>query len=280
MAVLLGFVVAVSYGSADFLGGRATRGSGSGPALLLTQAFGLIAAVVAAFVIGADELGSHDALLSAAAGLTAVGGLACLYRGLAIGRASVVAPISAVGAAVVQVSWGLGNGEDPGTVALVGVVIALVAVALVASTGGDPDEHRASTAVEVLFGVGAAIGLGFNLILFSETSTDSGLWPVVLARVVAVVFVGAALVVARRGLSVRREDVPVVAGGGLLDATATALLLVAVREGLLSLVAPVAALYPGSTVVLARVVDGERIGRLRIAGLCLALVGLALIAIR
>jgi drug/metabolite transporter (DMT)-like permease len=78
---------------------------------------------------------------------------------------------------------------------------------------------------------------------------------------------------------VRRDDVPVAAGAGLLDAGANALMLTAVRDGLLSTVAPIAALYPGSTVVLSRLMGIERIGRLRAAGLCLALVGLVLIAV-
>jgi drug/metabolite transporter (DMT)-like permease len=77
-----------------------------------------------------------------------------------------------------------------------------------------------------------------------------------------------------------RNDVAPVAGAGLCDAGANALVLLAVRRGLVTLVAPVAALYPATTVLLARVVLHERIGRQRAGGLALGLLGLALIATR
>ena len=53
---------------------------------------------------------------------------------------------------------------------------------------------------------------------------------------------------------------PAIACGGL-DMVANALYLIAVREGQLSLIATLASLYPASTVLLARVVLGERLGR-------------------
>lgn len=280
MAIALGIVVAFAYGSADFLGGRASRLSSTGAVLVVSQGVGLVTVIVAAVALGADEFGGHDAALGAASGASGIVGLACLYRGIAVGRTSVVAPLSAVGAAIVQVGWGLANGEDPGTVALIGIVVALVAVALVASTGGEPEEHRASRLTELALGSGAALGLGFNLVFLSETSTDSGMWPIVVARATALPLVVLAVVITRQQLAVRREDRPVAAGAGMLDVSANILLLVAVREGLLSTVAPIAALYPGSTVMWSRIVDDERLGRLRVAGLCLALAGLVLIALR
>jgi uncharacterized membrane protein len=122
--------------------------------------------------------------------------------------------------------------------------------------------------------------LGLFIILFSETGSDSGLWPAVAARTtpVPVLLVGLALL--GQPLAVGRVALPVVVAAGVLDATANALLLVALREGLLSLVAPVAALYPAATVVLSRIVLDERVGRARMAGLAVALVGLVLIGTR
>lgn len=84
----------------------------------------------------------------------------------------------------------------------------------------------------------------------------------------------------RRPLLVPSAAARIAIGAGVLDASANALLLLAIRAGLLSLVAPVAALYPASTVVLSRVLLHERLGRARLAGLVVALVGLVLIAVR
>lgn len=284
MAVFLGLLVAASYGSGDFLGGLASRTSPPGATVLVSQAFAALVAVPVAVVwavaAGTSAFSGHDAVLSIAAGLVTVAGLACLYRGLALGRASVVAPTSAVGAAVLQVGWGLANGEDPGTVAMIGVALALVAVGLVAASAGTDDSSGTSRWTELALGAGAAVLLGSNLILLSETGSDSGLWPIALGRVAALPVVAVALLALRRPFNVRREDMRFVAGAGALDASANVLQLIAVREALLTLVAPVAALYPAATVLLARIWQGERIGRARSFGLLVALVSLGLIAVR
>jgi drug/metabolite transporter (DMT)-like permease len=60
---------------------------------------------------------------------------------------------------------------------------------------------------------------------------------------------------------------------------ANVLLLLALNEGLLVLVAVIISLYPASTLVLARVVLHERVDRRQQVGLALALVGVVLIAI-
>ena len=65
---------------------------------------------------------------------------------------------------------------------------------------------------------------------------------------------------------------------GALDVTATALLLVAVRRGLLVAVAPLAALAPAFTVVFAFLFLHEKIARVQLIGLLLGAAGLVLIA--
>ena len=97
---------------------------------------------------------------------------------------SIVAPITAVGAAVLPVTWGLAKGERPGALALTGVVIALVAVAFVAapSVDGPPIANRRR---EVTLALIAGAGFGTVFILFGDTSRTSGLWPLLAARVVS-----------------------------------------------------------------------------------------------
>jgi drug/metabolite transporter (DMT)-like permease len=279
VALLLGLMVAATYGSGDFFGGQAMRRATTGATVLWTQSVGLAALLVVAPLAGGDPT-AGDLVLGGAAGLSGAAGLGCLYRGLAIGRASVVAPVSAVGAASLQVAWGLARGEDPGVVALAGVALSLVAVGIVAGTAGNEPARPARRREELLLGGAAAVLLGLFIILFSETGSDSGLWPAVAARSAPVPVLVLALSLLGQPVTVGRTAWPVIAAAGLLDATANALLLVALREGLLTLVAPVAALYPAATVVLSRVVLDERVGRARLAGLAVALVGLVLIGTR
>src|SRR5262249_58044715 len=132
--------------------------------------------------------------LSAIAGVVGAGALALLFRGLSVGRMSVVAPLSAVGGGVLPVAWGLLRGEQPTAVALVGVALALIAVAIV----GRGAEHDPVPSIpptqELALGVASGVGFGVVLILFSESATDSGMWPVLIARCAAVpVLAGVAL---------------------------------------------------------------------------------------
>ena len=279
MAILLGLLAAFAWGTGDFAGGMATRKAPEMTVVLGTEVVGLVLLLGIACFTSGSPTGS-DVALGSLAGILGVGGLMLLYRGLAQGRASVVAPLSAVGAAILQVSWGLAGGEDPGVIALIGIVLALVAIGVVAGSAEEPmDATRMNRTTEIQCGLGAAVGFGFYLILISETSHGAGLWTAVAARTAPVVVLLVVLGLLRRPLLVPRAAAPLVTLSGFTDATANALLVVAVRQGLLSVVAPVANLFPAVTVLLARALGHEKIGRLRLAGLGLAVASLVLISL-
>src|SRR4051812_24685064 len=112
MSLLLGLVVAASFGSGDFLGGLASRRARTLAVLGLAQVCALVGALVVAGLAGGSPTGS-DFVLGALGGLLNVVALGCLYRGLAIGEAGLVAPVAAVLGAVIPVTWGLATGEQP-----------------------------------------------------------------------------------------------------------------------------------------------------------------------
>lgn len=282
MAVLLGLAVALSYGAADFLGGFASQRSFAMSVVVMAQFVGLALAIVCAFAFGWDAVTGNDVALSAGAGFAQVTGVTALYQGLAVGRMSVVAPVSAVTSAIVPIGYGLATGEDPAVIALVGVALAIVAVAIVArapDAGADAGTAATGGRAALFLALAAGVGFGISFVCFAETSTDSGFVPVVLARAFAGTVMLIALLAAGRTVLPAPSERPIAAATGVLDMTANGLLLVAVRGELLSLVAPVASLYPASTVLLARVVLREPIGRERLAGLALAILALMLIAV-
>ena len=124
MAVLLGVLVAMSFGSADFLGGRASRTAPTLTVLLIGQVVAVGGAlVVIALVVGADVEG-RDLAYGAAAGACNVVGLGLLYQGLASGRMGVVAPVTAVAAAIVPIVWGLLHDERPSALTWIGAALA------------------------------------------------------------------------------------------------------------------------------------------------------------
>ena len=279
MAILLGLIAAIAWGTGDFTGGLASRKAPETAVVLGTESFGLVLLLGCAFFVGGSPT-VRDLLFGAGAGLVGVAGLVLLYRGLAQGRASVVAPLSAVGACILQVTWGLGSGETPGVVALIGIVLAIVSIGVVAGSAAEPpDTSTLSRRQEIQCGLGAAVGFGLYLILISETSHGAGLWTAVAARTAPVLLLLVVLPIMRRPMTVPREALRWVAISGFTDAGANALLVAAVRTGLLSVVAPVANLFPAVTVLLARAVGHEKIGRFRLAGLAMAVISLVLIAL-
>jgi uncharacterized membrane protein len=278
MAVVLGLAVAAAYGAADFFGGVAARRSPLASVVVLSQLVGLVFIGTLAVMLG-GSMTPDTVVLAVAAGAIGGLGLTCLYRGLSIGRMSVVAPITAVGAAALPVVWGLAAGERPTALATAGVALALVAVVFVSRIPGD--EAEAAGGARVL-GLAVLAGLGFGavFIILAETSGDGGMWPLLVMRTASVSFLAAGAFVTRRSLAPSgRSALRIIAITGVLDVAANALYVLATREGLLSLVAVLSSLYPAVTVLLARLVLSERLGRMQTVGLGLAGAGVMLIAL-
>nr|WP_269778770.1 EamA family transporter [Microlunatus antarcticus] len=203
---------------------------------------------------------------------------------------TVVAPVASVTSAAIPVVVGLASGERPGPVALTGVTCALVAIALVSLA--PPRPGVVSVVTGRLVGQAVVSGVGFALffVFLARANVaaggDAGLWPIASAQLAALVLTGTLVLVSRS----RRSSGPgtrLWPGGrslawsavaGPLDMSANALFLVATRYGDLSLVAPLAALYPVTTVLLAVVVDRERLRPLQVVGLVLALAALLLVS--
>jgi drug/metabolite transporter (DMT)-like permease len=277
VAVFLGVLVALAFGSGDFVGGRASMRVSTAAVLVVSQACAVTAAVVLALVVGA-RVAPHDVWFGVAAGAANVVGLGLLYRGLATAAMGVVAPVTAVVAAVVPLTWGLTHGERPSAVVLAGLVLAISAAGVLAV---EPDATKGRLAPGFLTAIGAGGTLGGSLVLFAQTSSASGMWPVFAARAAAFVLAAAAFVWFARRRAVRLPTGStrgLAVAAGFLDVAATALIVLAVRRGLLAVVAGLAALAPGFTVVLAWVVLHQRLARYQRAGLALALVGLVLVA--
>ncbi len=275
MAILVGLLVAASFGSGDLLGGLASRQGSTLTVLAIAQGVALVGAIVVAVVAGGPVT---EAVVwwGAGAGALNVVALGCLYQGLAIGQIGEVAPVAAVVGAVIPVVWGLAAGERPATLALIGSVLAVVAGGLISL---DRDERRGRQGGRSLaLALAAGVGFGTSFILFAEASHHSGFWPVLTGRVAAVVGVGVVFVAARAPRSLPSVPRRLAVGAGLLDILATVLLLVAVRIGLVAVVAPVAALAPAFSVLGAWWVLHERASRVQVVGFALALVGLVLIA--
>jgi drug/metabolite transporter (DMT)-like permease len=276
VAAFLALFSAATYGIGDFCGGMAARRIPATTVLLWSHLLGLLLLLTSTLFI-AGEATRGDLVLGGLGGLAGAAGVGLLYKGLAVGQMSAVAPVTALLSAVVPVVAGYAEGERPGARAVVGMALAFVAIVLVSAEGGG--SLRPSDLRGVTYALGAGLGFGLFFVALSHTGDDAGMWPLVAARVASVTVVGA---VALLGFIPRRPPIAgsreLTAAAGALDALANVLYLLAVRQGLVSVVSVLAALYPVSTVVLARVVLRERFVRVQVAGMALAVPAIVLMA--
>ena len=267
---------AAAYGAADFLGGIATQRSNTLAVVIISQAAGLaLLAMVIAFLPGSYP-DARDIAWGLIAGAAGGSGVALLYRALAIGPMSVVAPLTAVCAALIPVAAGIALGERLSLMRGVAVVLALAAIVLVAQ------EPRRAQAVAVRWdglrmALGAGVLIGLFLAALARTSPESGLWPLIPARAASIAIFGMAALARRHSVFIPAPVLPAAIGGGALDMLANALYLIAVQRGPLTLVAPLASLYPASTILLAAAVLGERLSAVQVAGIACAVVATALL---
>jgi drug/metabolite transporter (DMT)-like permease len=277
--ILLALAAAVSYGVSDFAGGVLTRRAHVFVVFLLSQlvSFALLLVVM---MLWAGAVSWPGVGWGAAAGVAGVAGTSLLYQGLAIGRMSVVAPITGVLGAGLPVLFGLAVGERPGPAALAGIVLGLVAVVVITRAPDVPGAApRASSRQALLCALGGGIGFGLFYILLERSPLDSGLWPLLGTRISLVGLLG--LLVAARRLPLRPPagTGSSLVGLGVVNTAADLLFLLATRRGLLSLVAVITSMYPAVTVALAGLVLRERIAARQAAGLAVAAVSVGLIAL-
>lgn len=275
MAVVLALVTALVYGAADFAGGLAAKQARALLVVGLSQAVGLLVALVLAGPLGGSP-SRVDLAWGAAAGATGFLAVALFYRALADGSMSVVAPVTAVCAAAVPVAAGLALGDRVGVAGLFGVALALIGVALVsADTAPGRGGGRARTLGPALV---AGTGFGCVFVLLHQTSPGSGLWPLVAARVASLLILAAVLTVGCTPPVRPRAAAGLIVAAGAGDMIANVLYLLAVRRGQLSVVGLLSSLYPVSTVVLAQLILRERLARVQAVGVATCAVAVVLIA--
>ena len=280
MAYLLALSAAALYGTADFLGGLAARRANTLAVVVTSQGCGLTLLLLSLPLLPEATPAARDLVWGGAAGLIGGVGLALLYRALAVGRMAVVAPTTAVCAVLIAVATGVLRGERLGSLTMLGVALAIVAIVLVSQ------QRAAAGAVSVRAGAlppgvglalvsGVAIGLFF--VALAETDAGAGMWPLVAARAASVTLFTVIALVSGRPLRLAAPVARIALVGGAVDVGATALYLLASRYGPLSVVVTLLSLYPASTVILARVVLGERLNGWQVTGVACAALAVTLI---
>jgi drug/metabolite transporter (DMT)-like permease len=310
VVTILALAAAALYGTADFLGGVASRRASVFTVLALTVPAGAVVMVLVALLAEAPGLGGllgaggvgmsvsvggwSAAAWAAGSGVCGAFGLVAFYAGFATAPISVVAPVAALVSAVLPVGVAI-EGERPGAGVIAGGLVCLIAIVLVSAQPppqGTPQQgekgeksrgggRMAASGRLLALGYGVAAGAGFGLFfIFLKNAGQSGvLWPVAISRSAGtVVAFGIALVTRTRLWPRRGARVAGIAlVSGAIDAAANVCYVLATRAGLFGLAVVITSLYPGVTVLLARLLLGERMRWLQRAGLLLAAVGVVLV---
>jgi drug/metabolite transporter (DMT)-like permease len=281
MVILLGLAAAVLYGSGDFLGGLAARRAHVLAVLTLAESAGAAVALAAAAMSpGPPSLAGLAWGISA--GLIGGLGLIIFYIGLAAGPMSVVAPVSGLVSTILPVAVALAGGERPGAGVYAGALLCLIAIVLASSARGTSAAHRHNRPGRAIaYGIAAGVSFGLFFLLIRNAGQTGELWPVAAARIGELAAVLAAAAVLRRGLRLRGAGgwlLLAAASAGVIDVVANICYVAATRTGMFGLAVVLASLYPGVTVLLARVLLGERLRWAQRAGLGLAAIGILLVA--
>lgn len=273
--ILLGLSSAAAWGAGDFSGGLASKRTSAYSVVALSQFVSLVLLVLSAVLIPEGDNSVRDMVLGGIAGVCGAAGLVALYSGLARGPMGVVAPVTAIAAAIVPLIFSMLNEGLPAVEDFLGFIIALVAVWLISQGGLEAKLHLSDLRLPIF----AGIGFGIFFILIDQVSSNAILWPLVSARGTSI------LVVLIVGMLSRNIELPVltrlpiIALAGIFDTGGNIFFALATRAGRLDISAVLSSLYPAATVVLAWIILKERLTMRQWIGILLALVAVILIAI-
>ncbi len=273
--VALALGASLAWGASDFLAGLKTRRLALLWVLLISQATGLVLVGVAALASGMPLPGGHSAMLAAGAGVAELIGFAALYKALAVGPMSVVAPISAM-AALLPIIVGLAAGDAPSGVQALGMALALAGAALASFEYGG-DHRRAAAGIGLA--VVAALGFGAFFVGTDLAADDGALWAVAINRATAVAVLVVVVLALRRPVPITRDQIAPLAAVGALDISANVMFAVALTVGMAAAVSVLGSLYPIATVVLARAILHEQLSFSQRGGVLAALAGIGLVGL-
>ncbi|MFW9780445.1 MAG: DMT family transporter [Candidatus Heimdallarchaeota archaeon] len=273
VATIYGLSSAVSWGVGDFSGGLATKQKNVYSVVFISQIFGLLA-LLALALISAEQLPSLDDIFwGVLAGTCGVLGILALYSGLATNM-GIVSPVSSVTTVVIPLLVGLFLETFPTPLQISGFLLAFVAIWLVSFS--DYTYHLQSLKLAVLAGT----GFGFFLVFIDRVTTGALFFPLVAARLASL---GVLTIIL---LTKRQIDVPkdlkmfiVIVLAGIFDIGGNTFFALAAQTGRLDIAAVLTSFFPVVTVFLAWLILKEKITRLQIIGMVLAVLCIILITI-
>ena len=272
MGAALALLSSLTWGVADFMGGIASRKRSVLQVLVIAYPVGAVVLTGVAIFVVPGELSRETFTIGAIAGAIGATAIGCLYVALKRGPMGIVSPITAVMSAAIPVFFGLLNGERLNLLAVIGMITAAIAVILVSQ---EVNTHQKIAFSTIAISLTSGSLIGTYLTLIGTSSDDSGIWTATIARWFSSILVLAAVLATVRKFE--RSSYPwlLVIISGVLDAAANGIFQIATQNGMLAIVAVLGSLYPATTALLARFILHERLHKIQITGVVLALAAAA-----
>lgn len=278
LTVLFAGSTAVLFGAADFLGGLASRRDAALVVTATAHALSMLLLVVVALLFPSEIVTRVDLVAGAIAGVLGGLGVAALYAGLAIGRMSVVAPLTAALSGSLPAVYDVVTGGRLSWLDGAGLMLALGAIIMV-SISSHPDDPHGMPPAAIVLSLLAGTGFAASFIAFSFTAESSGMWPLVSARVVSTVCLAAIAGLRYRRVLTHAGVRSTAIATGALDSAANVTMLLAIRTGQLAIASMLGSLYPVVTVLAAFAILRERVTGLQRVGIIVALGAVILTAL-
>jgi drug/metabolite transporter (DMT)-like permease len=278
LSILLGLGSAIGWGAADFAGGLASRKIGPHRSIFFGEAIGIVFVVAAALAFHQPFPSLQSGLLAALAGIVGTSGLLLLYQAMTRGLMSIATPVSALLSAVIPIVVGAFTEGLPKLVTIFGFGFALLAIWFISQSGDGVKDilaHIADLKLPLL----AGIGFGLYFVIIHGATRESALWPMVVSRSGGMLAMTLFMLARRDSWTVEKSAWPLLVMNGFLDVSGNFLYILASQMGRLDVAAILGSLFPASTVVLAALILKERVSRLQLFGILLALIAIVLMTV-
>jgi uncharacterized membrane protein len=274
LTILLALAAATCWGSADFTGALAARRSDSFRAVLVAYFAGLVTLLAVALARGETLLLDTNLIWGMLSGIFGMLAVIFLWRGLAVGRMGVVAPVSAVLATAIPVIVEALTTGLPRTLQLIGFGVALVGIWLLSRP-----ERLGSRPKGLGMAILSGLGFGATFTALGQISGEAIFWPMTAGRVVACGGMMIFALVTGRPLALRSTPLRLLIMAGVIDILGNIFFLLATQNGRLDIAAVLASLYPAMTAILARLTLKEHLTRPQFIGFGAAALGIILITL-
>jgi len=281
LGILAGVFAALAWGLGDYIAKLAVDREGYARSVFWVQVFGMAAILPALLFFPVGVAGSAFSIfLILFLGVLDVAGTYSFFRGMELGKLSIVVPIGGSGAVVSVLLSFLFLGEVLSSWQAAGVALVFAGIILVSidlkelGKTGKPLSAGVPHALFTLLTWGAM----WFFIAFAQAGA-TWLTAIIGLRIASLASAGTYSGVKRLDLRVRGSSLKLLAALGLLDTLAFLALSYGYTADLASIVGPIASAYPAITVLLAVALLRERPALSQLIGIAAAIGGVVALSL-